>query len=40
MSKAQYRNMVDLLVKYYERIKESTPDLENIWIFLMETIYN
>ena len=29
-----------MLLRYYTRLRECTPDLEEVWVFLMEQVFN
>lgn len=37
---AEYRQMLDTIVKYYTRVREAVvAGIEEIWVFLIETVF-
>ena len=38
--KVEYQRVFEMLLRYYTRLRECTPDLEEVWVFLMEQVFN
>ncbi len=36
VKKDEYQRVFEMLLRYYTRLRECTPDLEEVWVFLME----
>jgi len=34
-----YNKVFDLIIRFYQRVRESVINLEEIWVFLMEIVY-
>src|SRR6185437_1958164 len=34
-----YNKIFDIIIKYYARVRDSVTNLEEIWVFLMEIVY-
>jgi hypothetical protein len=34
-----YKKIFDLIIRFYTRVRDAVIDLEEIWVFLMESVY-
>ena len=34
-----YHKVFDLLIKFYTRMRDAVPDVEEMWVFLIESVW-
>jgi len=34
-----YKRNFDMIIRFYTKVRDSVIDLEEIWVFLMESVY-